>query len=90
VLSGIGHGSSFPSLSNAMGRPAIVGSSTVEMTGKDFCSASSRAQAKTVKNAFANAAGFFILKSALNAAYGALLLLLLWRRSGFLAHNHLI
>lgn len=41
MLSGIGHGSSFPSLSNAIGRPAMDDSSTVEMTGKDCCPATS-------------------------------------------------
>ena len=83
MLSGIGHGSSFPWPSNATGRPAIVGSSTVEMTVKGFCSATNSAQKKIVRNTLANASGFFILGSALNTAYSALLLLLRWRRSGF-------
>lgn len=36
---GIGHGSSFPWLSSATGRPAIEDSFTVEVTGKDCCPA---------------------------------------------------
>jgi len=64
MLSGIGHGSSFSSLSNATGRPAIDDSSTVEMTGKDCCPASSGELRKTAMSTLANPARFFIFRSA--------------------------
>jgi len=37
MLLGIGQGRSFPWLSSSTGRPAMVGSSAVETTGKGFC-----------------------------------------------------
>jgi hypothetical protein len=61
VLSGIGHGNSFPSLSNATGRLAIVGSSTVERTGKGCCPATNGTIKDAAMNIPASLVGFFML-----------------------------
>jgi hypothetical protein len=51
VSFGIGHGSSFPWLSSATGRPAIEDSFTVEVTGKDCCPATLGTTAALRENA---------------------------------------
>ena len=57
MLSGIGHGSSFPSLSRATGRPAIVDASTVERTGKGGCCPATNGTLKdAAMNTLANSA----------------------------------
>ena len=69
MLSGIGQGSSFPSLSNATGRPAMDGSFTVEMTGKDCCPATNGALKRTAINTLANPVDFiFSFRSAYDAS----------------------
>ena len=64
MLSGIGHGSSFPSLSNATGRPAMDDSLTVETAGKDCCPATTAELRKIAMSTLASPAGFFIVRSA--------------------------
>lgn len=59
-MSGIGHGSSLPPLSNATGRPAMDDSFTVEITGKGCCPATTGATKKIAMNALANPAFFFM------------------------------
>ena len=70
MLSGIGHGNSFPSLSKATGRPAIVDASTVEITGKGCCPAINGTLKNAAMKIFANAATGFILST--HAAYRSL------------------
>jgi hypothetical protein len=53
VSSGIGHGSSFPLLSSATGRPAMLDASTVETTGNACCPTSGTSLRSTTINATA-------------------------------------
>ena len=63
MLSGIGQGRSFPSLSNATGRPAIVDSSTVEMTVNGCCPATKGALKDAEMSNLANPVDFFIVST---------------------------
>ena len=53
MLSGIGHGNSFPLLSRATGRPAMLDASTVETTGEACCPTSGSSLRSTTINAAA-------------------------------------
>ena len=54
MLSGIGHGNSFPWLSSATGRPAMEGSFTVDTTGNGCCPEATAALKTKATNTLAN------------------------------------